>query len=164
MPLLWSRPVANNLYTDKELFEKIRSVNLDHDPKSNASLTRIVADDLDKRQVESLSEFLTSRLPTTQVVQRGSVIEFEAQRPREVKLLLHKFLHSNALNEYRISSHEAVLEIVHLKPEEMKMERPESLNPSMPGPIAGIPHTVKPSDMVEWSSHPWERRSSSKKK
>ena len=126
-------------------------------------MTRIVADDLDKRQVESLSEFLNSRLPTP-VVQRGSVIEFEAPRPRDVKLLLHKFLHSNALNEYRVLSHEGVLEIVHLKPEETKMERPEGLKPSMPGPIAGIPHTVKPSDVVEWSSHPSEKRSSSKKK
>jgi hypothetical protein len=75
-----------------------------------------------------------------------------------------KFLHSNALNDYRVLSHEGVLEIVHLKPEEMKMEKPEGLKPSMPGPIAGIPHTVKPSDMVEWSNHPWERLSSSKKK
>jgi len=124
-------------------------------------LTKIVADDLDKRQLESLSEFLSSTLPT-QVVPRGSVIEFETPRPREVKLLLHKFLHTNALNQYRVLSHEGVFEIVHLKQEDMRMERPEGLKPSMPGPIAGIPHTVKPSDMVEWSSHPWEKRSSKK--
>lgn len=127
------------------------------------TLTRIVVDDLDKRHVKNLSEFLTSRL-LTQVVQRGSAIELEAPKSRDVKLLLHKFLHSNALNEYRVLSHEGVLEIVHLKPEEMKIERPEGLKPSMPGPIAAIPHNVKPSDMVEWSSHPWEKRSSSKKK
>ena len=162
MPLLRSNPVAHNLYTNKILFEKIRSVNLDPNPKNGVSLTRIVADDLHKQQVESLSEFLNSRLPTP-VVLRGSVIEFEAPRPREVKLLLHKFLHSNALNEYRVLSHEGVFEIVHLKPEEMKMGKPEGLKPSMPGPIAGIPHTVKPSDMVEWSSHPWEKRPSKKK-
>lgn len=125
-------------------------------------MTRIVADDLDKQQVESLSEFLNSRLPT-QVAQRGSVIELDAPRPRDVKLLLHKFLRANALNEFRVLSHEGVLEIVHLKPEEMKLERPEGLKPSMPGPIAAIPHIVKPSDMVEWSSHPWEKRSSKKK-
>jgi hypothetical protein len=129
----------------------------------DVTLTRIVADDLDKRQLESLSEFLTSRLPS-QAVQRGSVIELEAPRARDVKLLLHKFLHSNALNDYRVLSHEGVLEIVHLKQEEEKMQRPEGLKPSMPGPIVGIPHIVKPSDMVEWSSHPWEKRSSSKKK
>jgi hypothetical protein len=126
-------------------------------------LARVVADDLDKRQLESLSEFLTSRLPT-QVVQHGSVIELEAPRPRDVKLLLDKFLHSNDLSDYRVLSHEGVLEIVHLKREEKRMERPEGLKPSMPGPIVGIPHTVKPSDMVEWSRHPWEKRSSSKKK
>src|SRR5690242_13627821 len=127
------------------------------------SLTRIVADDLDKREVESLCEFLTSRLPT-QVVQRGSVIEFDAPRPRDVKVLLHKFLHSNSLSQYRVLSHEGVFEIVHLKLDKIKTENSEGLKPSMPGPIAGIPHTVKPSDMVEWSSHPWEKRSSSKKK
>jgi hypothetical protein len=92
------------------------------------------------------------------------LIEFEAPRPRDVKILLHKFLHSNALRDYRVLSHEGVFEIVHLKLDEIKTERPEGLKPSMPGPIAGIPHTVKPSDMVEWSSHPWEKRSSSKKK
>jgi hypothetical protein len=127
------------------------------------TLTRIVADDFDKRQVESLSEFLAARLPT-QIVHRGSVIEFEAPRPGDVKVLLHKFLHSNALRDYRVLSHEGVFEIVHLKLEEIRTERPERLKPSMPGPIAGIPHTVRPSDMVEWSSHPWEKRSSSKKK
>ena len=126
-------------------------------------MTKIVADDLDKRQVESLSQFLTSRLPIP-VAQRGSVIEFEAPRPRDVKLLLHKFLHSNSLNDYRVLSHEGVFEIVHLKPNEAGREKPEGLKPSMPGPIAGIPHTVQPSDMVEWSDHPWEKRSSSKKK
>lgn len=125
-------------------------------------MIRIVADDLDKRQVESLSEFLRSRQPT-QVVQHGSVIELEAPRPRDLKLLLHKFLHSNGLTEYRVLSQEGVFEIVHLKAEDTRDERQEGLKPSMPGPIAGIPHTVKPSDMVEWSGHPWEKRSSSKK-
>jgi hypothetical protein len=126
-------------------------------------LTRIVADDLDKRQLESLSVFLTARLPN-KVAQHGSVIELEAPRARDVKQLLHKFLHSNALIDYRVLSHEGVFEIVHLKPEEMRVEKPEGLKPSMPGPIAGIPHAIKPSDMVEWSSHPWEKQPSSKKK
>ena len=120
-------------------------------------LTRIVADDLDKKQLASLCEFLTSRVQQG-IVQHGSVIELETPRSKDAKLLLHKFLHSNDLNEYRVLSHEGVLEIVHLKQSEPSEERPEGLKPSMPGPIAMIPHTVKPSDMVEWSSHPWEKR------
>ena len=124
-------------------------------------MTRVSADDLHKQQIAGLVEFLASRLQT-QVVQHGSVIDLDPLTAREVKLLLHKFLRSNGLNDYRVLNHEGVLEIVHLKKEEMKVERPEGLKPSMPGPITFLPHNVKPSDMVEWSNHPWERKSRKK--
>lgn len=125
---------------------------------------RIVLDDLhDRQQVASLLEFLASRSPT-RPVQRGTTIEIENGNVREAKLLLHKFLHHAGLDDYRVLSHTGVLEIVRLEKGKRRRERPEGLKPSMPGPIAGIPHPVKPSDMVEWSSHPWEKKSSSKTK
>jgi hypothetical protein len=127
-----------------------------------AKLTRIGAGDLDKQQLAALAEFLTSR-SQIQIVQHGSVIDLADASAREAKLLLHKFLHSNGLNDYRVLRHEDVVEIVRVKQEESRVDRPEGLKPSMPGPIAGIPRNVKPSDMVEWSSDPWERKSARKK-
>lgn len=125
-------------------------------------MTSVSADDLDKSQVAKLREFLSSKLQT-EFAQHGSVIDLDDLKARDIKLLLHKFLRANGLDDYRVLNHEGVLEIVHLEQADEKDEKPEDLKPSMPGPIAGIPHTVKPSDMVEWSTHPWERKSSRKK-
>ncbi len=80
----------------------------------------------------------------------------------DLKLQLRKFLHSNGLNDYRVLKHEDIFEIVQIKHEDEKPERQEGLKPSMPGPVAGIPHNVRPSDMVEWSSHPWEKKTRKK--
>jgi hypothetical protein len=126
-------------------------------------LTRIEAGDLDKQQLATLVEFLISR-SQTQIVQHGSVIDNVDASARKAKLLVHKFLHSNGLNDYRVLNHEGVLEIVRVKQEESRVDSPEGLKPSMPGPIAGIPRNVKPSDTIEWSSHPWERKSSTRKR
>lgn len=124
-------------------------------------MARISADDLDKQQLGKLVEFLTGRL-RTQFVQHGSTIDLESLTARETKFLLRKFLYSNGLNDYRVLNHDDVLEVVHVKQTKEQEERPEGLKPSMPGPIAGIPHTVKPSETVEWSEHPWQRKSSRK--
>jgi hypothetical protein len=126
-------------------------------------LTRIEAGDLDKQQLANLFEFLTSRSQTP-ISQHGSVIDNVDASARKAKLLLHKFLHSNSLNAYHVLNHEGVLEIVRVKQKESRADRPEGLKPSMPGPIAGIPRNVKPSDMIEWSSHPWEKKPSTRKR
>lgn len=126
------------------------------------TLIRIVGDDLDKQLVAALLEFLASKLQN-RAVQHGSVITLDDARARDVKFLLRKFLYSNGLSNYKILSHEGVLEIVRVKQPDQNKARQEGLKPSMPGPIAGIPHTVQPSDTIEWSSHPWKSRSSRKK-
>ncbi len=56
-------------------------------------------------------EFLRTRVEG-EIEVHGSRIEIEDEKARDVKMLLHKFLHQRGLNDYRVLSQPGMLEIV----------------------------------------------------
>ena len=58
----------------------------------------------------SAQEFLQERV-NGEIKIDGTRVELSSEKTKEVKLLLHKFLHENDLTNFRILSHEGVLEI-----------------------------------------------------
>jgi hypothetical protein len=54
---------------------------------------------------------------------KGSQVQIEGAKTKEVKLLLHKFLHHQGLNHYRVLSQSGVLEIT--PPEKHEVHPPE---------------------------------------
>ncbi len=62
-------------------------------------------------QKSPLREFLRSKLGV-QVRIRGDLVEIDGKSAKEVKLLVHKFLHQQGLAGYRVLSNAGILEIV----------------------------------------------------
>ena len=58
----------------------------------------------------SAQEFLQERV-NGEIKIVGTRMELPSEKTKDVKLLLHKFLHENDLTNFRVLSHEGVLEI-----------------------------------------------------
>jgi hypothetical protein len=56
------------------------------------------------------TQFLKSKVEGKMKI-KGSQLQIEGAKTKEVKLLLHKFLHHQGLNHYRVLSQSGVLEI-----------------------------------------------------
>jgi hypothetical protein len=125
-------------------------------------LTQIVANDLQNDEVSSLVEYMTGT-SSGQASQHKKIIEVTGLTNTKIKFLLHKFLYSRHLTGYGILETAGNFEIVHLKPEEKETEQRETLSPTMAVPLAGIPHWVQPSDMIEWQGQPPPKRTRDKK-
>jgi hypothetical protein len=94
---------------------------------------------------------------------RGKRVEVTGLTNKKVKFLLHKFLHTNHLSEYRVLERGNTLEIVHIKPEPERRMR-ESLPLKHPVPYGiPVPCFVKPRLAVEWQGKPPPRKARSKK-
>jgi len=129
-------------------------------------LTRIVADDLENDEVSALVECMTATSTGT-IAQNKKTIEVNGLTNKKIKFLLHKFLYTRHLPDYRVLDTGGIFEIVHLKPEEKKSEQRETLSPTMlPESIGfgGLPRWGKPSDMIEWEGKPPPTKSRYRKK
>ncbi len=117
-------------------------------------MTRVIVDDLDNDQISSLVEFMTA-MSTGQLALHGKTIEVTGLTNKKVKFLLHKFLYTRHLPDYGVLDIAGNFEIVHIKRDETGIEEKEkeTLSPTMPS-LYGIPHQVKPSDMIEWQGQP----------
>ncbi len=62
-------------------------------------------------EIESAAEFLRSKIER-EVKMSGNWIRIDDARARDVKLLLHKFLHHRELNSYTVLNRSGILEIV----------------------------------------------------
>ena len=125
-------------------------------PNEANGLTKIVADDLEDDQVSSLVEFMTV-MSNGQLAQRGKTIEVTGLSNKKIKFLLKKFLYTRHLPGRGVLDTAGAFEIVHVKQEESRTEQHETLSPTMPS-LYGIPHPVKPSDMIEWQGQPPTKR------
>jgi len=125
-------------------------------------MTKVVADDLQNDEVSSLVEYMTA-LSTGQITQHKKIIEVTGLTNKKIKFLLHKFLYTRHLPGFGVLDTAGNFEIVHIKPEEKQTEQHETLSPTMPS-LYGIPHPVKPSDMIEWEGQPPPKRTRYKKK
>ena len=125
-------------------------------------MTKVVADDLQNDEVSSLVEYMTA-LSTGQITQHKKIIEVTGLTNKKIKFLLHKFLYTRHLPGFGVLDTTGNFEIVHIKPEEKQTEQHETLSPTMPS-LYGIPHPVKPSDMIEWEGGPPPKRTRYKKK
>jgi hypothetical protein len=65
-------------------------------------------------QIRPAADFLRIHVKSVRgrVLTRGNQIQVEGLKHREVKLLLHKFLRHNGLDDHRVLSQSGVLEIV----------------------------------------------------
>src|SRR5712692_8086017 len=75
-------------------------------------------------EAEAAEKFLQSKVQG-QIRVDGSRIEIEDEKARDVKLLLHKFLHHEGLTGYRVLSEPGILRIVpdsRASPEDEKKE------------------------------------------
>src|SRR5207245_3957061 len=68
------------------------------------------------------TQFLKSKVKG-KMKAKGTQLQIEGARTKEVKLLLHKFLHHQGLNHYRVLSQSGVLEIT--PPEKHEVRPPE---------------------------------------
>jgi len=125
-------------------------------------MTKVVADDLQNDEVSSLVKYMTA-LSTGQITQHKKIIEVTGLTNKKIKFLLHKFLYTRHLPGFGVLDTTGNFEIVHIKPEEKQTEQHETLSPTMPS-LCGIPHPVKPSDMIEWEGQPPPKRTRYKKK
>ncbi len=125
-------------------------------------MTKIVADDLESDQVSSLVEFIAA-MSTAQLAQHKKTLELTGLTNKKIKFLLHKFLYTRHLADYGVLDTAGTFEIVHIKPEKKQTQQHETLSPTMPS-LYGIPHPVKPSDMIEWQGQPPTKRTSYRKK
>ena len=67
-------------------------------------------------------QFLKSKVEGKMKI-KGTQLQIEGARTKEVKLLLHKFLHHQGLNRYRVLSQSGVLEVT--PPEKHVVHEPE---------------------------------------
>ena len=129
-------------------------------------MTRIVADDLENDEVSSLVEYMTA-ISGGQVFQRKKILEVTGLTNKKIKFLLHKFLYTRHLPDYRVLDTAGNFEIVHLRPEKKESEQHETLSPTMlPESIGlgGLPRWGKPSDMIQWEGKPPPTRTRNKNK
>ncbi len=87
-----------------------------------------MADDLGKSLVAALLQFLAFKYQDP-IVKHGTEIQLGGSDTKEVKLLLHKFLHHKGLTDYGVLNHSGVLEIVHAKPDEPKANQARDAQP-----------------------------------
>jgi hypothetical protein len=73
-------------------------------------------------RVSEATQFLKSKVEGKMKI-KGSQVQIEGAKTKEVKLLLHKFLHHQGLNHYRVLSQSGVLEIT--PPEKHEVHPPE---------------------------------------
>jgi hypothetical protein len=73
-------------------------------------------------RVSEAAQFLKSKVEGKMKI-KGSQVQIEGAKTKEVKLLLHKFLHHQGLNHYRVLSQSGVLEIT--PPEKHEVHPPE---------------------------------------
>jgi len=142
----------------------VQFYNIPHDPVNR--LTRIVADDLENDEVSSLVEYMTA-VSSGEVSQRKKILEITGLTNKKIKFLLHKFLYTRHLPDYRVLDTGGNFELVHLRPEKRQNEQGETLSPTMlPGSIGlgGLPRWGKPSDMIEWEGKPPQTKSRYKKR
>jgi len=129
-------------------------------------LTQIVADDLENDEVSALVEYMTAA-STGEIAQHKKTVEVNGLTNKKIKFLLHKFLYTRHLPDYRVLDTGGNFEIIHLKPEKKQSEQHETLSPTMlPESIGlgGLPRWGKPSDMIEWEGKPPPTRTRYKKK
>ncbi|TMI21535.1 hypothetical protein E6H31_05355 [Candidatus Bathyarchaeota archaeon] len=63
-----------------------------------------------QNRASEATQFLKSKLEG-KMKTRGTQLQIEGAKTKEVKLLLHKFLHHQGLNHYRVLSQSGVLEV-----------------------------------------------------
>jgi hypothetical protein len=68
------------------------------------------------------TQFLKSKIEG-KMKTKGTQVQIEGAKTKEVKLLLHKFLHHQGLNHYRVLSQSGVLEVT--PPEKHQVYPPE---------------------------------------
>src|SRR5436309_4860846 len=68
------------------------------------------------------TEFLKSKVEG-RMKTKGTQLQIEGAKTKEVKLLLHKFLHHQGLNHYRVLSQSGILEVT--PPEKHEVHLPE---------------------------------------
>ncbi len=82
-----------------------------------------------KDRVDEAAQFLKSKIEG-KIRSKGTQLHIDGAKTKDVKLLIHKFLHHQGLNNYRVHSQAGILEI--LPPEEHIVHevRPETTPPS----------------------------------
>jgi hypothetical protein len=103
-------------------------------------------------QIGSAADFLKEHVKGVKgrVSTKGNQIQVEGLKHREVKLLLHKFLRHNGLDDHRVLSQSGTLEIVpqhlvtHSKPQEGTPPPASATMPYLfPGASAAVPTDKK---------------------
>ncbi len=77
------------------------------------------------------AQFLKSKVEG-KMKTKGTQLQIEGAKTKEVKLLLHKFLHHQGLNHYRVLSQSGVLEVT--PPEKHVVHEPERVGSSPTAP------------------------------
>jgi len=103
-------------------------------------------------QIGSAADFLKEHVKGVkgQVLTKGTQIQVEGLKHKEVKLLLHKFLRHNGLDDHRVLSQSGILEIVpqhvavHSRPQEGTPPPASATMPYLfPGASAAVPTDKK---------------------
>jgi hypothetical protein len=103
-------------------------------------------------QIGSVADFLREHVKGVKgrVSTKGNQIQVEGLKHREVKLLLHKFLRHNGLDDHRVLSQSGTLEIVpqhlvaHSRPQEgTPPPAPATVPYLFPGVSAAVPTAKK---------------------
>jgi hypothetical protein len=103
-------------------------------------------------QIGSAADFLKEHVKGVKgrVSTKGNQIQVEGLKHREVKLLLHKFLRHNGLDDHRVLSQSGTLEIVpqhlvvHSRPQEGTPPAASATMPYLfPGASAAVPTDKK---------------------
>jgi len=103
-------------------------------------------------QIGSAAEFLREHVKGVKgrVSSKGNQIQVEGLKHREVKLLLHKFLRHNGLDDHRVLSQSGTLEIVpqhlvaHSRPKESTPPSASTTMPYLfPGASTAVPTAKK---------------------
>jgi hypothetical protein len=76
-------------------------------------------------------QFLKSKVEG-KIKTKGSQLQIEGAKTKDLKLLLHKFLHHQGLNHYRVLSQSGVLEVT--PPEKHIVHEPERVGSSPSAP------------------------------
>src|SRR5438552_15207033 len=82
------------------------------------------------------AQFLKSKVEG-KMKTKGTQLQIEGAKTKEVKLLLHKFLHHQGLNHYRLLSQRGVLE---LTPPETHRVHPQAREGSPPAAAQSTPY------------------------
>jgi hypothetical protein len=82
----------------------------------------------------------------------GNRILVEGGRPKDFKLLLHKFLHHRGLDGYRVVHQSDVLTI--LPPEKHQISHRKEERPRMEGLSPFSPYRMNPTATVEFPNYP----------